>query len=160
MAGFLGALGGVLPLVGDLLKPAINQLSTKLYGSRAVTGYSRSERKSLVGLGGIPGAARDVIQGMPWGVFPGEGQPQSDQAAWDKYRQSQGLMRPPMVGPQGMSGYHWSRRLGRYVRNRRMNPCNPRALRRSMRRVASFAKFAKSAITFTQRVKMKKRKRR
>lgn len=41
----------------------------------------------------------------------------------------------------------------------RMNPLNPRALRRSMRRVQSFAKFAKRTIAFTHRVRMKKRRR-
>ena len=43
---------------------------------------------------------------------------------------------------------------------RRMNVLNPRALRRSMRRVQGFAKFARKTISFTQRVKMKKRRRR
>lgn len=42
---------------------------------------------------------------------------------------------------------------------RRMNPLNPRALRRAMRRVESFAKFSKKTISFTKRVKMKKRRR-
>lgn len=41
---------------------------------------------------------------------------------------------------------------------RRMNVLNPRALRRSMRRVQGFAKFARKTISFTQRVKMKKRR--
>lgn len=43
---------------------------------------------------------------------------------------------------------------------RRMNVLNPRALRRSMRRVEGFARFAKRTISFTRRVKMKKRRRR
>lgn len=43
---------------------------------------------------------------------------------------------------------------------RRMNVLNPKALRRSMRRVQGFAKFAKKTISFTRRVKMKKRTRR
>lgn len=42
---------------------------------------------------------------------------------------------------------------------RRMNPLNPRALRRSMRRVQAFAKFARKTISFTHRVKMKKHRR-
>lgn len=42
---------------------------------------------------------------------------------------------------------------------RHMNVCNARALRRSMRRVQGFARFAKKTISFTQRVKMRKRKR-
>ena len=41
-------------------------------------------------------------------------------------------------------------------KHRRMNVLNPYALRRSMRRVKGFAKFASKAITFTHRHKMKK----
>lgn len=44
-------------------------------------------------------------------------------------------------------------------RRRRMNVLNPRALRRSMRRVQGFAKFATKTISFTKRVRMKKRRR-
>ena len=57
------------------------------------------------------------------------------------------------------SGYHFAKDgSGRMVRNRRMNVANPRALRRSMRRVQGFEKLAKRTIQFTRRVKMKKRK--
>lgn len=54
-------------------------------------------------------------------------------------------------------GYHLDKATGtRCVRNRRMNVANPRALRRSMRRVQGFEKLAKRTITFTKRVRMKK----
>ncbi len=43
--------------------------------------------------------------------------------------------------------------------SRRMNVANVKALRRSMRRVGGFAKLAGHTISFTRRVKMKKRKR-
>ena len=57
------------------------------------------------------------------------------------------------------SGYHFAKDgSGRLVRNRRMNVANPRALRRSMRRVQGFEKLARRTISFTRRVKMKKRK--
>lgn len=57
------------------------------------------------------------------------------------------------------SGYHFAKDgSGRLVRNRRMNVSNPRALRRSMRRVQGFEKLAKRTIQFTRRVRMKKRK--
>ena len=53
------------------------------------------------------------------------------------------------------------RRMGRaLVPSRRMNPTNVRALRRSMRRVQSFARIAKSVMTFTHAHKMKKHHRR
>lgn len=54
-------------------------------------------------------------------------------------------------------GYHLDKETGtRCVRNRRMNVANPRALRRSMRRVQGFEKLARRTISFTRRVKMKK----
>jgi len=57
------------------------------------------------------------------------------------------------------SGYHFAKDgSGKLVRNRRMNVANPRALRRSMRRVQGFEKLARRTIVFTRRVKMKKRK--
>jgi hypothetical protein len=51
-------------------------------------------------------------------------------------------------------------RTGGPRRYRRMNPLNPRALRRSMRRVQSFAKFARKTMTFVHAHKMKKHRRR
>ncbi len=57
------------------------------------------------------------------------------------------------------SGYHYAKDgSGRIVRNRRMNVANPKALRRSMRRVQGFEKLARRTITFTRRTRMKKRK--
>ena len=44
-------------------------------------------------------------------------------------------------------------------RYRRMNVLNPRALRRSMRRVQGFARFASKTMQFTKRHKLKKRRR-
>jgi len=62
-------------------------------------------------------------------------------------------------GPLVPTGYHFAKDgSGRIVRNRRMNVANPRALRRSMRRVQGFEKLAKRTIQFTRRVKMKKRR--
>jgi hypothetical protein len=39
------------------------------------------------------------------------------------------------------AGYRWSSRLGRYVKRRRMNPCNVSALRRALRRAEGFIKI-------------------
>jgi len=67
-----------------------------------------------------------------------------------------------MGGIQGYGaprGYHVAKDgSGKLVRNRRMNIANPRALRRAMRRVQGFEKLARRTISFTRRVKMKKRK--
>lgn len=67
---------------------------------------------------------------------------------------------PASLGPLGQcpTGYHLAKDgSGRMVRNRRMNIANPRALRRAMRRVQGFEKLAKRTISFTRRVKMKKK---
>jgi len=78
-----------------------------------------------------------------------------------------GMYGPPRIAgpvaagmPAGIpSGWHYAKDgSGKLVRNRRMNVANPRALRRSMRRVQGFEKLARRTITFTRRVKMKKRK--
>jgi len=61
------------------------------------------------------------------------------------------------MGAHAPSGYHLDKATGtRWVRNRRMNIANPRALRKAMRRVQGFEKLAKRTITFTKRVRIKK----
>jgi len=63
-------------------------------------------------------------------------------------------------GPDGLCpcGFHPEKSgKGYCVRNRRMNVANPRALRRGMRRVSGFEKLARRTISFTRRVKIKKK---
>ena len=43
-------------------------------------------------------------------------------------------------------GFHISKKTGRMVRNRHMNVCNPRALRRAVRRAHGFSKLAMRTI--------------
>jgi hypothetical protein len=45
-------------------------------------------------------------------------------------------------------GMHISKKSGRLVRNRRMNFCNPRALRRATRRLHSFARHYRKVVGF------------
>src|SRR5229473_7973479 len=68
-----------------------------------------------------------------------------------------GALAEKMMGGAGgcPKGHHISRskhskRFGQCVRNRHMNVCNPRALRRSIRRAHGFAKFAMKCIHLTQ----------
>ena len=58
-------------------------------------------------------------------------------------------------GQPGMpSGYHYAKDgSGRFVRNRRMNVANPKALRRAMRRAQGFEKLARRSINFNKRVR-------
>jgi len=61
------------------------------------------------------------------------------------------------MGAHAPSGYHLDKATrSRWVRNRRMNIANPRALRKAMRRVQGFEKLAKRTISFTKRVRIKK----
>ena len=65
---------------------------------------------------------------------------------------------PLLAGGTCPVGYHPRKSDGAVcVRNRRMNVANPRALRKSMRRVQGFERLAKKTIRFTKRVKMRKR---
>ena len=132
---------------------------------------------ALIGAAGSGGGAKPMqmpqIPGTVGGAisFPGgvsvQGAYQRQQIVKYKYpRAIAGQPPPAPPGPYagaGMgacpSGYHYAKDgSGRMVRNRRMNVANPRALRRSMRRVQGFEKLAKRTIQFTRRVKMKKRR--
>lgn len=46
-------------------------------------------------------------------------------------------------------GFHVSRKTGKVVRNRHMRVTNPKALRRSLRRVSGFARMARRVLHFT-----------
>jgi len=102
----------------------------------------------------FPGGTQVGVGFQPGAMVPGQGRLPPFTA------QGPGVL--PSGGRGGAmvpSGYHFAKDgSGRIVRNRRMNIANPRALRRSMRRVQGFEKLARRTITFTRRVKMKKRK--
>lgn len=68
----------------------------------------------------------------------------------------------PCVNRSGRQVLGYYNKEGRLVCRKRphMNVLNPRALKRSMRRVEGFAAFAKRTITFTKKVRMKKKGRR
>ena len=63
----------------------------------------------------------------------------------------------PMAPGMCPSGYHYAKDgSGRLVRNRRMNVANPKALRRSLRRVQGFEKLVRRTFTISGAVKPKK----
>lgn len=74
-----------------------------------------------------------------------------------------GHINPPGFGPPGMGyqsgraaaatgcppGYHPDKKTGtKCVRNRRLNPTNPRAARRAITRLAGFERIARRIVTF------------
>jgi len=103
-------------------------------------------KPGLPGPPGAPGTSIEVVGQMPGGAKIGA------KIKWPK-----GMKRHAKIGMHQPAGYHLDKATNSYwVRNRRMNVCNPRALRKAMRRVQGFEKLAKRTIQFTRRVKMKK----
>jgi len=167
MAGFdiAGLIGGVLQPV---INPLIGKLSQKLYGSRAAGTYGgltkAQYKRSLLPYGqngtGIPPPPLPMPGPFPWGFGGGvlNVPPEEDPGAYQRrvYEAAQDAAGARVLA--GTRGWHWSRKAGKFVKNRRMNICNPRALSRAMRRVKGFAGFAKSCITFTKQHKMRKGK--
>ena len=138
LGGPLGAaVGGA---VGGGAKPQAPRMQFPMVpsGTQFVGGVTMPGGASISGGVMVPGRGRlPPFTATGAGVLPGGGRG--------------GQMIP--------SGYHFAKDgSGRLVRNRRMNVANPRALRRSMRRVQGFEKLARRTITFTRRTKMKKRR--
>ncbi len=140
---FFGALiGGAVSWLGKkifkrgLSKPAQIAAGTSIIrkGTRALPGAVGGAAVGAV-LPSVPGPGRFTVD--PGAVFPG-GRPFITRAPAPG--------RPPaQLGPGAgcPSGYHLAKDgSGRMVRNRSMNVANPRALRRSLRRVAGFGKLA------------------
>lgn len=132
----------------------------------AIIGGMGSERKPSTGgpmLPRIPGTVAGQIS-FPGGMQVGMGyQP--------PMVPGQGRLPPytatgPGVLPAGgrggavvPSGYHFAKDgSGRLVRNRRMNVANPKALRRSLRRIQGFEKLVRRTFTVSGTVKPKKRR--
>jgi|SRR5882672_4214154 len=131
--GVLGLGASFIPGVGG----AASRVLAKIGGGRAATGargvvkavggaimrhpvLSAAGAAGIIGMGG--GAAAEHMAMAPGGLAP--------------------------------KGYHHCKskhgcKRGMFVKNRHMNVCNPRALRRSLRRAHGFAKFAMKAIHLT-----------
>ncbi len=159
--GFLSSLWkGIkkvaLPIIGGIVGgPVGAALGGALGGSKPMPPPSQFPLVPTAGRGGFPVAGQVTFPGglsLSGGVMvPGRG-PLPPFAPGGVGQAGRG-------GSMMPSGYHFAKDgSGRLVRNRRMNVANPRALRRSMRRVQGFEKLAKRTIQFTRRVKMKKRR--
>ena len=141
---------GLFSFLGKIAKKAIKYLAPVFGGPLGVAAGA------LAGYAG--GAAQPPQVGLgPQAWMPGAGARGPSMPGF-RYPSTGAISAVP--GEPGFlppRGYHLAKDgSGRYVRNRRMNVANPRALRRSMRRVQGFEKLAKRTISFTRRVKMKK----
>ena len=109
---------------------------------------------TFTGAVGFPGGMAVGAQYTPGVMVPGQGRLPPFTAT------GPGVL--PMGGRGGSicpSGYHFAKDgSGRLVRNRRMNVANPKALRRSLRRVQGFEKLVRRTFTISGTVKPKKRR--
>ncbi len=139
---FLGALigGGISWLTKKIFKRSLTQPARARAGQMAIMKTSGLARRAApVAAGVAVGTGMKIpIPFTPFQVQPSAmlpfGQPGITRRA-----------APAMMAPGGAcpSGYHLAKDgSGRLVRNRSMNVANPRALRRSLRRVAGFGKLA------------------
>lgn len=159
--GFLSSLWkGIkkfaLPVLGGVLGGPVGAIITGAATGRPPPGRQMTVPGQVGGAIAFPGGTQiglGFTPGTP-AIIPGRGRLPPFTAT------GTGVL--PAGGRGGQmipSGYHFAKDgSGKLVRNRRMNVANPRALRRSMRRVQGFEKLARRTITFTRRVKMKKRK--
>jgi len=122
------------PLVGAALGiPVIPAVVGAVAGAAAGSAVVPYGSPPPPPLGGIPAAAGAALGGALAGYA------------------GQRAITPGGVCP---AGYHPDKKTGtRCVRNRRMNIANPRALRRSIRRVKGFEKLARKTIVMTRRVR-------
>jgi len=141
--GLFSFIGKAVKSVWKIAKPVLGAAIGGPVGAAIIgTGTGVAIGKSLVP---VPGA----LPAPP--SMPGVGMIQPVVAGM-----VQGAMAGRAMGGVCPSGYHPDKRTGtRCVRNRRMNVANPRALRRSMRRVKGFEKLARRTISFTKRVRIK-----
>jgi len=148
------------PFLGSIIAAGATWLGKKLLGRKLTTAGQQALATKVTGgltratrLGGGLAAA-----GVAGSIFTRQSIP----IPFTKIKMTPGAMLPggvplfsprdlqPVPGPGGMmaagccpSGYHLAKDgTGRCVRNRSMNVANPRALRRSLRRVAGFGKLA------------------
>lgn len=115
--GLGGATRAIKPIATLAKIPAISKIGTAVVTGGAAVGRMVAKHPVLSAAG-----AASVLAGATAGVamHPGFGRAER--------------------------GMHVSRKTGKMVRNRRMNVCNPRALRRSIRRATGFARLAMKTI--------------
>jgi len=147
------------PFIGGLIATGASWLAKKIFkrqlttvGKRELARRVTPTARGLIGAGaGIAvGSASQIpipftkMQIAPGAFFPG-GQPLLSSRTTIGPIAAPALSRPAFMSTGGCcpSGFHLAKDgSGKCVRNRSMNVANPRALRRSLRRVSGFGKLA------------------
>ena len=152
-------LGGLIGWGAKLVGKGIGKLVGKIRGTKLptigrTTQMVPSDRGFLARTGGrVPALVARGAGAVATGAAFGAGErmmmpPSPFTPSAGQFLPSRGFGQPlgpggPGAMPACPSGWHYAKDgSGRLVRNRRMNVANPRALRRSLRRVAGFGKLA------------------
>ncbi len=144
------------PILGGLIGGPIGAIVGGAIGGKPSRPPTQFPMVPQAGAGGFPVAGQVTF---PGGISLSGGVMVPTGGRGGKFGGRGTALSPAYAGGAVPSGYHFAKDgSGRLVRNRRMNVANPRALRRSMRRVQGFEKLARRTISFTRRVKMKKRR--
>lgn len=144
---FFGAIAGLAagPLM-RLGKAVLPKAARAIFGSKVLTKGSQIITRPLgralkggLAVGGAVATVKTLRGGAgPLGGMPGPMQFESGGGGRSQMGMTNGGCPPgfhPCKSPDGC-------KMGPCVRNRRMNPANPKALRRGLRRVSGFAKLA------------------
>ena len=148
------------PFFGGLIATGASWLAKKLFKRKLSTvGKTELARRASgtlksgapwIGAGALAATGMQIpIPGSPFQMQPGAFLP-GGRPLFSRRDVSMTIQGQPSLGgytapPGGCcpSGYHFAKDgSGRCVRNRSMNVANPRALRRSLRRVSGFGKLA------------------
>lgn len=146
------------PFLGALVGMGATWLGKKLLGRGAAAAGKTAIAR--VGAGAVTGIAGGVLATSAAGLAFGKGKEIFMNITGGQIPMpGGGVFRPGRILPGGVpatspgccaSGYHWNKSMTSTgappgtvcVRNRSMNVANPRALRRSLRRVVGFGKLA------------------
>lgn len=152
------------PFWGALLR-GIGTVAKAVIGIPSAAPSAAAAASGAAARGGVAAAASTAARALPAAVtrmLPSRAIPAAMAGIGTVARSSGARSIAQMVAAGiiiDVGGRLFNQETGKFVKSKRMNPLNPRALRRSMRRVQSFARFAHRTISFTKRVRMKKRRR-
>ena len=131
----LSVIGGAIPGVGGLISKAGGALvKAGTPAARATTGIVPAMRAGITSVG-------KVVAGHP--VLSAAGAAGAVGALGGVLAGERGMV------PAGMKGFHLSKKTGKLVKNRHMRVTNPKALRRSLRRIHGFSRLARKVIHIT-----------
>jgi len=137
--GFLGGMAksavGMIPGVGPALKAGLDLIKRAPRAAPAAAGMAAGGGMAII-KGGAQRLGQAIVKHPVLSAAAAAG-------AVGAFGVGEHIL---ASGRRCHRGTHISKRTGREVCNRHMNPCNPRALRRAVRRAHAFTKLAMKTI--------------